>query len=172
MIIKKGANIPLGDVNSVTIGVSWSSTDTALDDDIMLAAVLCNEHGKALSAADVVFLNQIQDSVASVVMDDDKEQIDIDLSKVPPHVDKIDVVLWINSLKRSLNQLRTCSTRVLVTETGLTQAETGDMVPSFGSESATCLVSVYRYKGAWKVRHVSQGWENGLQGLLSSYGVS
>ncbi|WP_436772825.1 TerD family protein [Yinghuangia sp. YIM S09857] len=48
----------------------------------------------------------------------------------------------------------------------------GTAVDVAGGESAVVLAELYRNKGAWKLRAISQGYASGLAGLLRDRGVS
>ncbi|MFC5666378.1 TerD family protein [Kitasatospora misakiensis] len=44
--------------------------------------------------------------------------------------------------------------------------------PPLGRETALIVVEVYQRNGAWKVRAVGQGYDNGLAGIATDFGVS
>lgn len=45
-------------------------------------------------------------------------------------------------------------------------------VPGLTSERALVLGEVYRREGRWRLRAVGQGWDGGLSGLATDYGVT
>src|SRR5579875_404867 len=104
--MKRGANVALTrEVPGLTrliLGMSWNAgAERALEDNLVLTALLCGPDGKVRDDRDVVFFNQLVSADLSVqqlskVLGNDKEQIEIELAAVPAEVDRIVVALYVN----------------------------------------------------------------------------
>lgn len=156
----------------VTIGATWSTQDKVLDNDLLMGAVLCDSSGKAISDTELVFFNQLSNSTNTVAMGQDHHQVDIDLLSVPNSVDRVDIVLWINSAPRTMSSLTSLSARAIHTVTGEQLVTTENLAPYLDSVKAACLVQVYRHSGQWKIRSKGEGWRDGLAGMMKGYGLS
>ena len=120
--MKRGANVALTreipGLTGVVLGVSWNAgAETALTDNLVFAAILTDKNNRALSDEHFVFFNQLSSPDLSVqqleeALGGDQEQIEIDLARFPPNVDRIVVVLYVNdgpAQRRTLGQLRGCA---------------------------------------------------------------
>jgi len=45
-------------------------------------------------------------------------------------------------------------------------------VPGLSTERAVVLGEIYRRDGWWRIRAVGQGWDGGLAGLATDYGMA
>lgn len=172
----RGANIPLTkempNLKNLTIGIKWSSTDKILENDIQLGAILCNSNNKIISDENLIYFNQLSNNNSTIEMGDDRKQLNITITDIPEPVEIIDVVVWINtSTNRTLSQLSDLTIRLLDGDSGTNIINTENFAKFLQSERALCLVQLYRYKGDWKVKSKGDGWHDGLNGLLSHYGV-
>lgn len=174
--LTRGANLAImqeiPSLTVMTVGVQWDTMDSVLDGDLLVGAVLCDSSGKALKESDLVFFNQLSNSTNTVAMGGDRQQVDIDLSAVPDSVEKIDIVLWVNSSPRTMSLLSSLSARFIDTMTGKQMISTEDLAPHLNSEKAACLVQVYRYRGEWKIRTKGEGWADGIAGMMKGYGLA
>ncbi|HEV7192357.1 MAG TPA: TerD family protein [Jatrophihabitantaceae bacterium] len=184
-VMRRGANVSLSreipGLRRLAMGVKWDAgSETALADNLVMAAVLCDEHGKALSDEHFVFFNQLASPDLSVheldeALGTDHEQVEIDLAAVPAGVDRIVSVLYINdgpAQRRTLGQLRTCVVRVLNADGNQELVASEDLAAAFTSETAVVLGEVYRHNGEWKFKVLGQGYANGLAGIATDYGLS
>src|SRR5579875_1882188 len=104
--MKRGANVALTreipDLKGVVVGVRWNAgAETALADNLVLAAVLCDRPGHAISDESFVFFNQLSSPDGSVqqlaqALGGDNDQLEIDFGAVPPEIERIVVVLYVN----------------------------------------------------------------------------
>lgn len=180
----RGANVALTreipDLRGVVVGIDWDAgTEVVLQDNLVLAALLCGPDSRVLSHEHVVFFNQLaspEESVAvrDAALHDDQEQIEVDLHDVPPEVARIVLVTYINegtAQRRTLGQLKRVA--VVVREAGslreLVRSE--DFAPVLQSETALVLAEVYRHGGDWKFKVVGEGYRNGIAGVAADYGV-
>lgn len=108
-------------------------------------------------------------------MGDDDEQVEVDLAGVPPEVERIVFVLYVNEGgggRRTLGQLRKLVVRVLNLDGGTSLVSTNDLVPGLQSETALSLIELYRYSGEWKLRVLGAGYSDGLRGVARDFGVT
>ncbi len=169
-ILSKGQNLALPtDVMQIDVVIGW--TEAKIDVDA--SALLLNADGKVRSDDDFVFYNQPESSDGStrflgtgVTEEGAQARIAIDLSTVPSDVHTVALVGSIGT--GSFGDLGKLNLRI-VDGTGHSLAEylTADAT----TESAFVFGEVYRRGDRWKVRAVGQGWESGLAGLASDFGV-
>jgi len=183
--MKRGANVALTreipGLRGVVLGVSWNAgAETALTDNLVFAAILCDANNRALSDEHFVFFNQLSSPDMSVhqleqALGGDQEQIEIDLSAVPAKVDRIVLVLYVNdgpALRRTLGQLRGCALRVLNLADNKELVRSEDFAPALDSETALALGEMYRHDGEWKFKVLGQGYSKGIAGIAADYGLS
>ncbi|MEY2553703.1 MAG: tellurium resistance protein TerD [Ilumatobacteraceae bacterium] len=183
--MKRGANVSLTreipGLSGLVVGVRWNAgSETALADNMTMATILCGEDGRALSDQHFVFFNQLASPDLSVqqleqALGGDQEQIEIDLNSVPPEVDRIVVVVYVNdgpAQKRTLSQLRTCFVRVLNLADNAELVRSEELTSGLQSETALALGEVYRHNHEWKFKVLGQGYSKGIAGIASDYGLS
>ncbi|MFF2726479.1 TerD family protein [Streptomyces sp. NPDC058008] len=172
----KGANVGLAalseNVSSVVMSLGWSSPTGEGDADV--SVLLLDENGKVGSDADFCFYNNPIAGDGSVQLlgktptaDGDEDRISFDLDAVPARVQQIIVAASRYGGARfgELDDLH------------LTLADSsGDSLVQFsvedaGAVSAFIFGELYRRGGAWKFRAVGQGYESGLAGLATDFGV-
>ncbi len=180
----RGANVTLTrevpDLATVVLGVSWNAgAETTLSDNLVSASVLCDDHGKALSADHFVFFNQVRSPDLSVTqleaaLGEDQEQVEIDLPSVPAEVQRIMVLLYLNeglAQRRTLGQLKSCVIRVLNGAGNRELIRSENLAVGLRNETALTLGELYRHAGDWKFRVLGQGYSEGLTAVAADYGV-
>ena len=183
-MLKRGANVPLTqevpNLRGVVLGVRWNAgPEKALNDNLVAATMLCTGGGKVLSEDHFVFFNQLISSDASVaqlseLIGDDKEQIEVRFDAVPPAVERIVVMVYLNegsNKRRSLGQLQRLSVRVLNLDGNAELVASEDMAGMLRLETALVLGELYRHSSGWKFRVIGQGYESGLKGVAADYGL-
>lgn len=183
--MKRGANVSLTreipGLTGVVLGVSWNAgAETALTDNLVFAAILCDANNRALSDDYFVFFNQLSSPDMSVqqleqALGEDQEQIEIDLARVPANVDRIVVVLYVNdgpAQRRTLGQLRGCIVRVLNLADNRELVRSEDFAASLDAETALALGEMYRHDGEWKFKVLGQGYSKGIAGIANDYGLT
>ncbi|MFJ7059078.1 TerD family protein [Streptomyces griseobrunneus] len=172
----KGANVGLAalseDVGSVMVSLGWSSATGEGDADV--SVLLLDGAGKVRSDVDFCFYNNPVAGNGSVQLlgktptaDGSEDRISFDLDAVPEEIDKVVVAAsrYGGSRFGELDDLR------------LTLADSaGDGLVRFAVReadevSAVIFGELYRRSGEWKFRAVGQGYESGLAGLATDYGV-
>lgn len=184
-VMRRGANVSLTreipGLRAVAMGVKWDAgSETALADNLVMAAMLCDAHGRALSDVHFVFFNQLASPDLSVhevdkALGGDNEQVEIDLAAVPAEVERVVAVLYINdgpAQRRTLGQLRSCVVRIVNVDGNQELVTSEDLAPALSTETAIVLGEVYRHNGEWKFKVLGQGYAQGLAGVAADYGLS
>ena len=182
--MRRGANVALTrevpGLTRLVLGMSWNAgAERILDENLVFAAILCGPDGRARSDKDLVFFNQLTSTDESVqqverALGGDREQIEIELGAVPPEVERIVAVLYINEgpgQRRTLGQLRSCVIRILngVDNSELVRSE--ELASTLSAETAVALGEVYRHDGGWKFKVLGQGYAKGIAAIASDYGI-
>ncbi|MFQ6398309.1 TerD family protein [Nocardia sp. KC 131] len=169
-MLSKGQNVPLpDDVVRVDVVIGWTESEIEVD----ASALLLGADRNVGSDGDFVFYNQPESPDGSVrfmgtsaTEEGAQARIGIDLATVPSNVHTVALVGSVSS--GTFGDLGKLTLRV-VDAAGHSLAEyaTADAT----TESAFVFGEVYRRGGEWKVRAVGQGWESGLAGLATDFGV-
>ncbi len=182
--MSRGANVALTreipGLSRLVLGVSWNAgAERLLEDNLVLATVLCDARSRALSAEHFVFFNQLVSPDMSVsqletALAGDKEQVEIDLPNVPPEVARIVIVVYLNegtAQRRTLGQLREISVRVREAGSNRELVRSDDLAAALTGETALVLAEVYRHGGDWKFKVIGEGYASGIAGVASEYDV-
>ncbi|MEW1689887.1 TerD family protein [Streptomyces sp. NPDC091265] len=172
----KGANVGLADLSddagSVIASLSWSSNEG--DGDADVSVLLLDGNGKVRSDADFFYYNNPAASDGSVQLlgktptaSGSEDRISLDLTAVAPDVERLVVAAsrYGGSRFGELDDLR------------MTVADrTGEVLLEFsiddaGVESAFIFGELYRRGTEWKYRAIGQGYETGLAGLATDFGI-
>jgi tellurite resistance protein TerA len=171
MSMQKGANTAVP-VPSVRVELGWQAGPGVPDADA--SALLVTESGRVRSDDDFVFYNQPAHA-SGAVRHEGKQQgptvldvLAVDLNRVEPAIDK--VVIAASADGGTFGQFQGLYVR-LVDAAGGTEVARFDN-PGATSETAFVLGELYRRQGAWKFRAVGQGYDSGLAGLATDYGIS
>ncbi|MFE3739981.1 TerD family protein [Streptomyces sp. NPDC059134] len=172
----KGANVGLGslseDATTVRVGLSWSS-ETG-DGDADVSVLLLGDRGKVRSDADFFFYNNPVAEDGSVQLlgktptdSGSEDRISVDLSVVPEDVARIVVAASRDEGERfgDLNGLR------LTVADRSGEGLLGFSIDDAGAEGAFVFGEFYRRGGEWKFRAIGQGYETGLAGLATDFGI-
>lgn len=173
-VLRKGENAPLPtDVSALRIVVGWSEADgTPIEVDG--AALLLDGSRRVRTDADFVFYNQpvsadgaVQHLGRSVTGEGREEGIGLDLEAVPTEVE-------IVAVTASLGEGRFGDVPGLFLSVNDQQGTPLALfsIDDAGPETAFVFGEVYRRGAQWKVRAVGQGWESGLAGLATDFGVT
>ncbi|UGT58735.1 TerD family protein [Nocardia asteroides] len=166
----KGANLAVP-AAAVRVEVGWQSGPGVPDAD---ASALLLAGAKVRSDDDFVFYNQAVHP-SGAVRHEGKRQgptvvdaLSVHLAQVEPQIETI--VLAASADGGTFGQFRGLYIRVL-------DAATGAEIARFDSTGATTetafvLGELYRRQGAWKFRAVGQGYDTGLAGLATDFGIS
>ncbi|MFJ6784235.1 TerD family protein [Streptomyces yangpuensis] len=174
--IPKGANVSLTglseDAGSVVVSLGWTSASGAGDADV--SVLLLNESGKVRSENDFYFYNNPAADDGSVQLlgktptdHGDEDRIGVDLTAVPDDVVRIVVAASQYGGARfgDLDDLR----MTVADRSG--EALVGFSIEGASVETAFIFGELYRRGEEWKFRAVGQGYETGLAGLATDFGI-
>ena len=183
-VMSRGANVAftreIPGLTGVVVGVSWNTgSERVLEDNLVMATILCDASSKALSPEHFVFFNQLTSPELSVsqletALAGDQEQVEIDLPDVPPEVSRIVVVVYLNdgtAQRRTLGQLRSISICLRDPRDSRELVRSENLAPALGSETALVLGEVYRHGADWKFKVVGEGYASGIAGIAADYGL-
>ncbi|QMU75639.1 TerD family protein [Streptacidiphilus sp. PB12-B1b] len=186
--LAKGGNVSLSkaapNLTAVQIGLGWQArATTGADFDLDASALLCS-NGRVLGDEYFVFYNNLKSPEGSVehmgdelvggTGADDDEVVKVNLTMVPPQVDKIVFPVSIydaESRLQSFGQVRNAYIRVLNQADGSELARY-DLSEDASNETAMIFGELYRYNNEWKFRAVGQGYASGLRGIALDFGVN
>lgn len=171
----KGSNVPL-DATAVRAVLRW--TPGAGVPDVDASALLVGPEGRVQSDEDFVFYNQPRHPSGLVrhlpktrVEESLTDTIEADLSALDASVDR--VVLAASSDGGAFAGVT--DLRVLLYDAAASDGEPlaiFDVVPETGDETALICGELYRRADTWKFRALGQGYESGLVGLATEFGIS
>ncbi|MFJ1713858.1 MULTISPECIES: TerD family protein [unclassified Streptomyces] len=171
MTMLKGANVPVA-AQAVRVELGWRTSPGTPDVD---GSALLLVSGKVRGDADFVFYNQPSHASGAVrhegkrtVGDGMTDTLAVDLARVEPAIDR--VVLAASADGGTFGRVTGLYVRI-------TDAANGSEIARFDSADATVetafiLGELYRRQGAWKFRAVGQGYDTGLEGLATDFGIS
>ncbi|MEU7008945.1 TerD family protein [Streptomyces sp. NPDC046332] len=174
----KGANVPVS-ARGVRVELGWRSGNGAPDVD---ASALLLVSGKVRSDADFVFYNQPAHASGAVRHEGKSsaegsdggsgglvtDVLAVDLDGVEPEVERI--VIAASADGGDFGRVPGLSVRVVDADGGVELARYDSADATV--ETAFVLGDLYRRDGGWKFRAVGQGYDSGLAGLATDYGIS
>ncbi|WP_256103259.1 TerD family protein [Streptomyces sp. ODS05-4] len=175
--MSKGANVGLAtlseDTGAVIVSLGWSSATG--DGDADVSVLLLGDAGKVRSDSDFFFYNNPAAADGSVQLlgksptaAGSEDRISIDLTAMPDDVRRI-LVAASQDGDAAFGELD--ALRVTVSD------RSGDAVLGFSIsdasvETAFIFGELYRRGEEWKFRAVGQGYESGLAGLATDFGIT
>ncbi|MBR6889315.1 MAG: TerD domain-containing protein [Selenomonadaceae bacterium] len=164
MQLNKGQKIPLNE-NFLTI--KFQRPDSALEIDT--AAFLTQSNGKVAGDDDFVFYGNPKHASGAVNHTAD-DAIDLDLSRIPRHVEKISLTATIYDAERrkqNFSMIKNAILKIFGTDGEIASFK----LENFTVETAIVLGEVYRYKGNWKFNATGAGFSGGLAALCNNFGI-
>lgn len=186
--LSKGGNVSLSKedpgLDEIMVGLGWDARSTdGQDFDLDASAFLLKADGKVPSDTHFCFYNNMNVAGGAVVHqgdnrtgagDGDDEQVKITLSKLPPEIDKVAIVVTIHEgeqRRQSFGQVQNAFIRLVNEKTGK-EVVRYDLSEDASVETAMILGEVYRHGSEFKFRAVGQGYKGGLGPLAINYGVN
>lgn len=163
MILGKGQKIPL---NENFLKIKFERPTSALEIDT--AAFLTQANGKVAGDEDFVFYGNARHNSGGVTLSGDT--LEIDLTKIPRHVEKISLTATIydaDARKQNFSMILGAVLKIL----GLYDEIATFPLENFTVETAIVLGEVYRYKGNWKFNATGAGFKGGLAALCNDFGI-
>lgn len=171
MSMSKGSNTPVP-TTALRVELGWRSGPGVPDAD---ASALLLVGGKVRSDADFVFYNQPAHASGAVRHEGKRDaggrvtdSLLVDLTRVEPAIET--VILAASSDGGPFGQVP--DLYIEVRDTAQNTVVTRFDNPGASVETAFVLGEFYRRQGAWKFRAVGQGYDSGLEGLATDYGIS
>ncbi|WP_223885207.1 AIM24 family protein [Nocardia colli] len=159
--LARGENRP-APADRMTVTVTCSA-------GVDVSALLLGADGRVRTDADFVFFNQpVGPGVTYRHGSGRGDMVDVQTSALPANVDKVVVTA---SLDGSGPPTFAAAGTLLATIGSDSGALTFPM-DGLTTETAVVCVEIYRRGGAWKVRAVGQGYDNGLAGIATAFGVN
>ena len=170
------------ELKNILVGLGWSLSSDANAFDLDASAFLLGVDGKVTNERDFVFYNNLKDSSGAVehlgdnlVGGDvgDNEQIIVDLSKLPPHVDKIAFTITIyesEERQQNFGMIKQSFIRVVDYDNNKELIHY-DLEKDFSVETAIIVAEIYKHSGLWKFQAIGSGFRGGLAALGRNFGV-
>ncbi|MBB1258197.1 VWA domain-containing protein [Streptomyces alkaliterrae] len=165
--MSKGGNLPVA-ASAVRAVLSWTAGPSVPEVDA--SALLLDGGGRVRSDADLVFYNQPRHASGAVRHQGKQGSTDtlaVDLEGLEPIVER--VLLGASADGGSFGQVPGLRMTLLDAASG-TELAAFDMAAT--TETAFVAGELYRRAGQWKFRAVGQGYDSGLAGLATDYGIS
>ncbi|QFG22887.1 TerD family protein [Actinomadura sp. WMMB 499] len=171
--MSKGANIDLAATGPFTVALSW--IDPSGEGEADVSVLLVGPDGKVGSDADFVFYNQPATADESVRLlgktptaTGSEDRILVDLGALRPEVTRVVVAAsrYAGATFGALDDLR------LAVSDSAGEAQLAFDIKDAGTETAFIFGELYRRGEGWKFRAVGQGYESGLAGLASDFGIN
>ncbi|WP_406396657.1 TerD domain-containing protein [Streptomyces sp. NBC_00882] len=169
--MSKGSNVPVP-TTALRVELGWRSGPGVPDAD---ASALLLVGGKVRSDADFVFYNQPQHSSGAVRHEGKRtdgggvtDTLLVDLARVEPSVET--VVLAASADGGTFARIPGLYIEVQDAAQGTVAARFDSVGATV--ETAFVLGEFYRRQGAWKFRAVGQGYDSGLEGLATDFGIT
>ncbi|WP_225631054.1 TerD family protein [Streptomyces solaniscabiei] len=169
--MSKGSNTPVP-TTALRVELGWRSGPGVPDADTSALLLVA---GKVRSDADFVFYNQPAHSSGAVRHEGKRDaggrvtdSLLVDLARVEPAIET--VIVAASSDGGSFGRIPDLYIEVR-------DAAQNTVVARFDNRGATVetafvLGEFYRRQGAWKFRAVGQGYDSGLEGLATDYGIT
>ncbi|MEK5064049.1 TerD family protein [Cytobacillus sp. FSL R5-0596] len=186
--LSKGQRIDLTKTNpgltKVIIGLGWDTNKYSggHDFDLDASAFLVDENNKCANDHDFIFYNNLQHPSGAVIHtgdnrtgegDGDDEQLVVDFTKIPSHVDRIGITVTIHEAElrqQNFGQVSNAFVR-LVDESNDQELLRFDLGEDFSIETAVVFCELYRNGNDWKFNAIGSGFSGGLAALCRNYGL-
>lgn len=188
IILSKGQKIDLTKTNPGlvrgVIGLGWDTNKYAggKEFDLDASAFLVDATNRCQNDLDFIFYNNLEHTSGSVIHtgdnrtgegDGDDEQVIVDFSKIPAHIDRIGITVTIHDAEaRSQNfgQVSNAFVRLADEATG-EELIRFDLGEDFSIETAVVFCELYRHGTEWKFNAIGSGFSGGLAALCRNYGL-
>jgi len=165
--MSKGSNVALA-ATALRVELAWAPRPGSPDVDA--SALLLTDAGKVRTDADFVFYNQPNHgsgAVRHLGKSGTMDGITVDTARIEPAIDR--VVLAASADGGSFGAVAGLHLRLL--DPAGVELVRFDITDA-GTETAFVFGELYRRAGSWKFRAVGQGYDSGLTGLATDFGIS
>ncbi len=186
--LRKGQKIDLTKgspgLAKITVGLGWdiNQYDSGSEFDLDASAFLLAANGKVTRDADFIFYSNADHPSGAVhyggdnrtgAGEGDDEQIQVDLTRIPENIDKIDFTVTIYDAdvrRQNFGQVSNAFVRIVDDATG-EEIIRYDLEEDFSIETAVVVGELYRHNGEWKFNAIGSGYQGGLAALCARYGI-
>ncbi|MGD6793251.1 TerD family protein [Metabacillus indicus] len=186
--LSKGQRIDLTKTNpgltKVIIGLGWDTNKYSggRDFDLDASAFLADGNGNVQNDLDFIFYNNLKSPNGAVEHtgdnrtgegDGDDEQMIIDFSLMPSHVEKIGITVTIHdaeSRSQNFGQVSNAFVRVVNADNS-EEVLRYDLGEDFSVETAVVVCELYKHGQDWKFNAIGSGFSGGLAALCRNYGL-
>ncbi|MCL2398403.1 MAG: TerD family protein [Defluviitaleaceae bacterium] len=188
--LQKGQKVDLTKGNAglskIFIALGWDTNkyDGGHDFDLDASAFLLGSNGKVPSDKDFIFYGNLAHSSGAVEHtgdnltgegeDEDDEVINVDLSKIPANIDKIDFTVTIHEAPergQNFGMVSNAYIRVVNSVNG-EELIRYDLGEDYSVETAIVVSEIYRSGSEWKFNAIGSGFKGGLKALCENFGVN
>ncbi|WP_168706757.1 AIM24 family protein [Gordonia paraffinivorans] len=157
--LSPGENRPLP-ASAVTVSVRSASP-------VNTSAILLTDAGRVRSDADLVFYNQPSGPGVAYRSQGSVDLVTVDTAALPREITTVVVAASLDGTGPT-----TFATAGAITATLTGGGEELTFTPTnLTSEAAVVCMEIYRRNDIWKVRAVGQGYDSGLVGLVTAFGI-
>ena len=189
--LSKGQKVSLTKGNpglrKIMVGLGWQANafDSGPDFDLDAAAFMLGANGRCPTEKEFVFYGNLSHPSECVVHmgdelvggtgggDEDEEQIEVDLTKVPGNIERIAFTVTIydaEARRQNFGQVSNAFIR-LVDSTTNQEIIRYDLGEDFSIETAVVVGELYKNNGEWKFNAIGSGFQGGLAALCGHYGI-
>ncbi len=186
--LSKGQKISLSKedpgITHLMVGLGWDTNryDGGYDFDLDASAFLLGANHHVTNDSDFVFYSNTTHPSRSVIHsgdnrtgagEGDDEVIKVDLSLVPPNIERIEFTVTIyDSVKRSqtFGMVSNAYIRVVNDDTGKEVCRF-DLGEDFSQQTAVVAGAIYRRGAEWRFDAIGSGYDGGLAALCASSGI-
>jgi len=183
--VQKGQKINITKIHvglkKLAVEMYWKviSQGSSSDFEIDSAAFLIDSSGKTAKDEDFIFYNNpiggegSVEHACSTQKQGAKEQLKINLERLPKNIEKIAITITINNGEEKcqcFKQVESLVLKILDERTG-EEILTYNINEEFSVETAIVVAEVYLYKGEWKFSAIASGFKGGLAALCKNYGL-
>jgi tellurium resistance protein TerD len=186
--LNKGGNVNLSkeapNLENVLVGLGWDARATdGQDFDLDASIFMAKEDGRVPGDTYFIFYNQLKSPEGSVehtgdnltgAGEGDDESMHVTLSKVPPDIHRLVIVVTIHDAearRQNFGQVSNAFVR-LVNRDNNQEVVRFDLSEDYSTETAMIFGEIYRHGGDWKFKAVGQGYAGGLRALALQHGVN
>ena len=169
---------PAGDPSLKKVLVELGGNTAESDPTIDIEVFLLNTEGKVANDSDFVFYGNPEHESKSVTYlgstdpSENIERIEIDLSKIPDSVAKIEIATSIYNADEPEQNFSTAqNSYIKICESNLKRVLFDSECKNFSIATAKIIGEIYRRGTEWKFKHLGIGFSGGLAALCKQYGI-
>lgn len=178
--LTKGQRVDVS-LKKICVGLGWDPATGGAEFDLDASAFMLGSNQKCLGEDFFVYFNNQKSKDGSVESsgddrtggssDGDDETLTVDIDRVDPRIDQILFVVTIydyENRRQNFGQVRNSFIRIY---NALNNEELCryDLEEDFSVESAIEFGRLYRRGGEWRFEAMGNGYQGGLEGLVSKY---